>query len=71
MKKAIFLDRDGTLIEDSGYAYRIKDLKIYPGVFEGLKLLQKDYLFFIITNQPGIGKGFYTKKTFIDLIILY
>ncbi|MBU4204493.1 MAG: HAD family hydrolase [Nanoarchaeota archaeon] len=64
MKKAIFLDRDGTLIEDSDYAYRIEDLKIYPGVVEGLKLLQNDYLFFIITNQSGIGKGFYTTKDF-------
>jgi len=64
MKKAIFLDRDGTLIEDRGYEYKIDSLKIYPGVIEGLKLLKKDYMFFIITNQSGIGKGFYTTLDF-------
>jgi len=64
MKKAIFLDRDGTLIEDRGYAYKIEDLKIYPGVVDGLRLLQRDYLFFIITNQSGIERGFYTEEDF-------
>lgn len=64
MKKAIFLDRDGTLIEDAGYVYKIKDFRILPGVFEGLKLLGKSHLFFIITNQSGIGKGLYTVGEF-------
>ncbi len=64
MKRAIFLDRDGTLIEDKGYEHKVESMKIYPGVIEGLKLLQKDYLFFIITNQSGIGKGYYTVKDF-------
>lgn len=63
-KRAIFLDRDGTLIEDKGYEYKIEKLKLLPGVIEGLKLLQKNYLFFIITNQSGIGKGFYSINDF-------
>lgn len=58
--KAIFLDRDGTLNKDLGYTYKIKDLKILPGVIEGLKKLSKlGYLFFIVTNQSGIARGFY------------
>lgn len=64
MKKAIFLDRDGTLIEDKNYEYQPDSLTIYPGVIEGLRLLQEDYMFFIITNQSGIGKGFYTTEDF-------
>lgn len=64
MRKAIFLDRDGTLIEDKGYEYKIDSLKIYPGVIEGLRLLQENYIFFIITNQSGIGRGIYTIEDF-------
>ena len=64
MKKALFLDRDGTLIEDKGYEHRKETLKIYSGVVEGLRLLQNEYLFFIITNQSGIGKGIYSTEDF-------
>ncbi|MFX1279804.1 MAG: D-glycero-alpha-D-manno-heptose-1,7-bisphosphate 7-phosphatase [Promethearchaeota archaeon] len=62
--KAIFLDRDGTLIEDKDYAYKVEDLEILPGVIEGLKLLQKRYIFIIVTNQSGIGRGYYTTEDF-------
>lgn len=64
MKKAIILDRDGTLIEEGNYIYKIEDFKLYPDVIEGLKLLKKEYLFFIITNQSGIGRGYYTEEDF-------
>ena len=63
-QKAIILDRDGTLIEDKDYAYKIEDLEILPGAIEGLKLLQEEFLFFIVTNQSGIGRGFYTETDF-------
>ena len=63
-KKAIILDRDGTLIEDKNYAYKIEDFELLPGVIEGLKLLQNDFLFFIVTNQSGIGRGYYTIQDF-------
>ncbi|MEJ2249544.1 MAG: HAD family hydrolase [Candidatus Lokiarchaeota archaeon] len=64
MNKAIFLDRDGTLNEDSGYVHKVEDFKLLPGVIEGLNLLKKEYIFFIITNQSGIGKGYYTEDDF-------
>lgn len=64
MNKAIFLDRDGTLNEDSGYVHKIEDFKLLPGVIEGLNLLKEKYLFFIITNQSGIGRGYYTEQDF-------
>ncbi len=62
--KALILDRDGTLIEDKNYAYKIEDLELLPGVIDGLKILQKEFIFFIVTNQSGIGRGYYTEDDF-------
>lgn len=62
--KAIILDRDGTLIEDKNYSYRVEDFELLPGVIEGLKLLSTQFLFFIVTNQSGIGRGYYTVQDF-------
>jgi D-glycero-D-manno-heptose 1,7-bisphosphate phosphatase len=64
IRKAIILDRDGVLIEDKNYSYRIEDLEVLPGVIEGLKELQQDFIFFIVTNQSGIGRGYYTLEDF-------
>lgn len=63
MRKAVIFDRDGVLVEDIGYHYKIEDFKLIPNVVEGLKLL-KDYLLIIVTNQSGIGRGYYTMKDF-------
>ena len=63
MTAAIFLDRDGVLVEDMGYHHKIKDFKLIPNAAEGLKLLKK-YKLIIVTNQSGIGRGFYTMKDF-------
>lgn len=62
--KAIFLDRDGTLNYDPGYVYKIQDFELLPGVIEGLNRLKDEFSFFIITNQSGIGKGFYQYEDF-------
>jgi histidinol-phosphate phosphatase family protein len=61
-KKAVILDRDGTLVEDHGYVHKTEDFKLLPGVVEGLKKLSKEFAFVIITNQSGIGRGIYTKE---------
>lgn len=63
-RKAIFLDRDGTINEDLGYEFSINRCKILPGVIEGLKLLEERFTFFIVTNQSGIGLGYYPFETF-------
>ncbi|MFO8017125.1 MAG: HAD family hydrolase [Promethearchaeia archaeon] len=62
--KAIFLDRDGTLNYDPGYVHKVSDFKLLTGVIEGLRRLKEQFSFFIITNQSGIGKGFYTYDDF-------
>ncbi len=68
MNKAIFLDRDGTINVEKHYLYQIKDFEFLPGVVEALKTLQKaGYLLIIITNQSGIGRGYYTEADFQKL----
>ncbi len=63
--KAIFLDRDGVINIEKDYLYKIKDFEFIDGVFEALKYLQSlGYWLFIITNQSGIGRGYYTQKDF-------
>ncbi len=65
MTKAVFVDRDGTIVEDKGHVYKIEDLKLLPNSIKGLKLLNK-FKLFIITNQSGIGRGIYTVQDFIN-----
>tara|TARA_B100000963_G_C22626601_1_gene672698 strand:+ start:1753 stop:2940 length:1188 start_codon:yes stop_codon:yes gene_type:complete len=64
-RPAVFLDRDGTINEDFGYTHQKKDLKFRKGVINGLQKLQKkSFQLFIITNQAGIGKGFFDLNKF-------
>ena len=65
-KKAIFLDRDGTINEDVGYLYKIEDLSFISGAIEAMKILQNNFLLFIITNQQGISQKIFTEKDFLD-----
>ncbi|BAF70557.1 D-glycero-beta-D-manno-heptose 1,7-bisphosphate 7-phosphatase [Nitratiruptor sp. SB155-2] len=66
--KAVFLDRDGVINEDSGYVHTIQDFHFLPGVFEALKHFQNlGYHLFIVTNQSGIGRGYYTQDDFYSL----
>jgi L-threonylcarbamoyladenylate synthase len=54
---AVFLDRDGTLIEDRGHLRDPGEVVFYPDTAEALRRLQKEFRLFIVTNQSGIGKG--------------
>jgi len=57
MKKAIVFDRDGTLIKDKGYIKSFHDVEFYKIDINLMQILNKHFLFFIVSNQPGIGKG--------------
>lgn len=60
-KKAVFFDRDDTLIQDENYMHKPEQLVFFEKTFSTLKELQKrDYLLFIVTNQSGIGRGYFT-----------
>ena len=62
MKRAVFLDRDGTLNVERNYLSRPEDLVLLPGAGAALRRLQDaNFLLFIVTNQSGIGRGYYTE----------
>ena len=61
MKPAVFLDRDGTLIEEREYLRSPEQVAIFPDAAAALKQLQDaGYLLFIISNQSGVGRGYFT-----------
>lgn len=65
MKKAVFLDRDGVINIDKNYVHKIEDFEFCDGVFEALRHFQKlGYLLIIVTNQSGIGRGYYAEQDF-------
>ena len=67
-KPALFLDRDGVVNEDYGYVYKKDSFVFIDGIFDVcLEAVNKGYLIFIITNQSGIGRGFYSEDEFNDL----
>jgi len=61
MNRAIFLDRDGTLIVEKDYLCRPEDVEILPATPAGLKRLgDAGFKLFIVSNQSGIGRGYFT-----------
>ena len=65
MNKAIFLDRDGTINVEKNYLYKIENFEFLPNVVKALKLLQDNgYKLIVITNQSGIGRGYYSEEDF-------
>lgn len=68
MKKALFLDRDGVVNIDHGYLYKPEQFEFIDGVFEGCRLFQNaGFDIVIITNQSGIGRGYYSEDDFHKL----
>jgi D-glycero-D-manno-heptose 1,7-bisphosphate phosphatase len=60
-RKALFLDRDGTLIVDKEYLSDPAGVELLPGVREALlAALEREYLLFLFSNQSGIGRGYFT-----------
>jgi len=61
MNRAVFLDRDGTMIAEKNYLCRPEDVEIFPATRTGLKkLCDAGFKLFIVSNQSGVGRGYFT-----------
>jgi D-glycero-D-manno-heptose 1,7-bisphosphate phosphatase len=70
-RRAVFLDRDGTINVEKDYLYRIADFEFIPGVPQALKLLQDaGFLLVVVTNQSGVARGYYSLDD-VDLLHQY
>ena len=68
MNKAVFFDRDGIINIDTGYVGKIEDFTFVEGIIPAMQYLQQQgYLLIIVTNQSGIGRGYYTEGDFQQL----
>ncbi len=70
--KVAFLDRDGVINNDVGYVYKIDEFNFLDGVVEALKQLQaQGFSIIVVTNQSGIGRGYYTEQDYLHLTQWY
>ena len=59
----IFIDRDGTLIEEVNFLHRVEDLRHFSFTDEAIRILKENgFLVIVVTNQSGIGRGIYTEN---------
>ena len=69
LKPALFLDRDGVINTDRGYVSRIEDFEWMDGAAQTIKLFNEmDWFVFVVTNQSGIARGYYTEE---DMHVLH
>lgn len=60
-RKAVFLDRDGTINVEKDYLYRIEDFEFIEGAVDAIRALKESgFLVIVVTNQSGVARGFYT-----------
>lgn len=68
MNRALFLDRDGVINVDHGYVYQPENFEFIDGIFDLCRAAAElGYLIVVITNQAGIGRGYYTEDDFLRL----
>jgi D-glycero-D-manno-heptose 1,7-bisphosphate phosphatase len=68
MDKALFLDRDGVINKEKNYVYRIEDFEFITGIFDlCLRAQELGFRLFVITNQAGIARGYYTTADYETL----
>ncbi len=67
-RPAVFLDRDGTLIEEVNYLSRVEDLKLFPFSGEAVRILKdRGFLLIVVTNQSGIGRGVFHESAMHEI----
>lgn len=60
MRRAVFLDRDGVINQDTGYVHRPEEFRFVPGAPEAIKMLRDaGFLVVVVTNQSGVARGYY------------
>jgi D-glycero-D-manno-heptose 1,7-bisphosphate phosphatase len=63
MKPAVFLDRDGTVIEEARYLDRLERLVFFPYAIDAIRLLNRGgFAVVVVTNQSGVGRGMYEEE---------
>lgn len=68
MAQALFLDRDGVINVDHGYVHQPAEFEFVEGIFDLTSAAQKlGYKIVVVTNQSGIGRGYYSEQQFLDL----
>ncbi|MGP9799930.1 D-glycero-beta-D-manno-heptose 1,7-bisphosphate 7-phosphatase [Rheinheimera sp. NSM] len=68
IRKAAFLDRDGVINIDHGYVSQPEQFEFIDGVFDACRHIQQQgYLLIVVTNQSGIGRGYYNEQQFHNL----
>jgi len=68
MQRALFLDRDGVINIDYQYVFKKEDIHFLNGIFSLVREANKrNYLVIVVTNQAGIGRGFYSENDFLSL----
>lgn len=67
-RRALFLDRDGVINHDSGYTSSAESFQFTDGIFDlCLAARRSGYLLIVVTNQAGIGRGYYSEQDFFSL----
>ena len=67
-RKALFLDRDGVINVNYGYVHKVEDFDFIEGIFDLTRAAAaKNYIICIVTNQAGIGRGYYSEADFHSL----
>jgi D-glycero-D-manno-heptose 1,7-bisphosphate phosphatase len=68
MQRAVFLDRDGTINQDSGYISKPEQFEIYPYAGKAINLLNElGFLVFVVTNQSGVARGYYNHHDLAEI----
>jgi D-glycero-D-manno-heptose 1,7-bisphosphate phosphatase len=71
LKRAVFLDRDGTINEEKEYLHRPEDFEFIPGAPQAIRLLNEaGFLVVVVTNQSGVARGYYDEAA-VERLHLY